>query len=223
MNYLEQTLAQLACDIPGATRVFHQHKLDFCCGGKVTLAEAIVGRRVSAEQITAALAAAVPQPQDEFDWRQASRSALIDHLLTRYHAVHRVQLPELIRLAKRVEHVHGERQDCPKGLSEHLSLMLDELELHMQKEEQILFPLLLQGQLAQAMGPIGVMEREHEEHGDNLETMARLTDNITPPPFACVTWRALYTGLNQLRDDLMAHIHLENNVLFPAVVQEVKG
>lgn len=50
MNYLEQTLAQLACDIPGATRVFHQHKLDFCCGGKVTLAEAIVGRRVSAER-----------------------------------------------------------------------------------------------------------------------------------------------------------------------------
>ena len=223
MDYLEQTLAQLACDIPGATRVFHQHKLDFCCGGKVTLAEAIVGRRVSAEQITAELAAAVPQPQDEFDWRQASRSALIDHLLTRYHAVHRVQLPELIRLAKRVEHVHGERQDCPKGLSEHLSLMLDELELHMQKEEQILFRLLLQGQLAQTMGPIGVMEREHEGHGDNLETMARLTDNITPPPFACVTWRALYTGLNQLRDDLMAHIHLENNVLFPAVVQEVKG
>ena len=84
MNYLEQTLAQLACDIPGATRVFHQHKLDFCCGGKVKLAEAIVGRRVSAEQITAELAAAVPQPQDEFDWRQASRSALIDHLLQKF-------------------------------------------------------------------------------------------------------------------------------------------
>lgn len=68
-------------------------------------------------EITAELAAAVPQPQDEFDWRQASRSALIDHLLTRYHAVHRVQLPELIRLCW-VEHVHGERQDCPKGLSD---------------------------------------------------------------------------------------------------------
>ena len=225
MNYLDQTLAQLACDIPGATRVFHQHKLDFCCGGKVALAEAIVGRNVTAEEISAELAAVVPLPDDERDWRLASRSELIDHLLARYHEVHRVQLPELIRLAKRVEHVHGERQDCPKGLSVHLSLMLDELELHMQKEEQILFPLLRDGLLAQAAGPISVMEREHEEHGDNLETMVRLTDDITPPPFACVTWRALYTGLNQLREDLMAHIHLENNVLFPAVAMalEVKG
>ena len=177
MNYLEQTLAQLACDIPGATRVFHQHKLDFCCGGKVALAEAIVGRNVTAEQISAELAAVVPLPDDERDWRLASRSELIDHLLARYHEVHRVQLPELIRLAKRVEHVHGERQDCPKGLSVHLSLMLDELELHMQKEEQILFPLLRDGLLAQAAGPISVMQREHEEHGDNLETMARLTDD----------------------------------------------
>ena len=225
MNYLDQTLAQLACDIPGATRVFHQHKLDFCCGGKVALAEAIVGRNVTAEQISAELAAVVPLPDDERDWRLASRSELIDHLLARYHEVHRVQLPELIRLAKRVEHVHGERHDCPKGLSVHLSLMLDELELHMQKEEQILFPLLRDGLLAQAAGPINVMQQEHEEHGDNLETMVRLTDDITPPPFACVTWRALYTGLNQLREDLMAHIHLENNVLFPAVAMalEVKG
>lgn len=76
-----------------------------------------------------------PLADDERDWRLATRSELIDHLLARYHEVHRVQLPELIRLAKRVEHVHGERQDCPKGLSVHLSLMLDELELHMQKEE----------------------------------------------------------------------------------------
>ena len=225
MNYLEHTLAELACDIPGATRVFHHYKLDFCCGGKVKLGEAIVGRAFSGEQICADLAAVAQQPADERDWRESGIGELIEHILTRYHAIHRIQLPELIRLAKRVEHVHGERQDCPKGLSSHLALMLDELEQHMQKEEQILFPLLQAGQYAVAAGPIQVMQLEHEEHGDNLQTMEQLTDNITPPPFACVTWRALYTGLNQLREDLMAHIHLENNVLFPAVAmaQEVKG
>ena len=126
-----------------------------------------------------------------------------------------MQLPELARLAKRVEHVHGERQDCPKGLSSLLTMMGEELESHMQKEEQILFPLLSAGQFAMASGPIRVMEHEHSEHGDNLQRLSELTDDFTPPPFACVTWRALYTGMAQLRQDLMAHIHLENNVLFP--------
>ena len=115
MNYLEHTLAELACDIPGATRVFHHYKLDFCCGGKVKLGEAIVGRAFSGEQICADLAAVAQQPAVERDWRESGIGELIEHILTRYHAIHRIQLPELIRLAKRVEHVHGERQDCPKG------------------------------------------------------------------------------------------------------------
>jgi len=141
--------------------------------------------------------------------------------LQRYHDVHRIQLPELARLAKRVEHVHGERADCPNGLAAHLELMRDELENHMQKEEQILFPLLKSGNYEFARGPIMVMQHEHDDHGQNLDVILRLTNDITPPPFACVTWRALYTGLTQLKEDLMAHIHLENNVLFPAALAAI--
>ena len=215
MNYLQQTLATLACNIPGATAIFHNYKLDFCCGGKVTLAEAIRDRRCTPEQICAELTEAERLTAGEQDWRHAAPEQLIAHILERYHALHRVQLPELARLAKRVEHVHGERQDCPKGLSSLLTMMGEELESHMQKEEQILFPLLSAGQFAMASGPIRVMEHEHIEHGDNLQRLSELTDDFTPPPFACVTWRALYTGMAQLRQDLMAHIHLENNVLFP--------
>ncbi|WP_024870833.1 iron-sulfur cluster repair protein YtfE [Tolumonas lignilytica] len=218
MNYLTTTLAQLACDIPGATRVFHKYKLDFCCGGKKSLADAIEGRNFTAEQIIADLDSVTQLQSDTQDWRQSSPTDLIDHILNRYHNVHRIQLPELVRLAKRVEHVHGERTDCPKGLAAHLEMMLDELESHMQKEEQILFPLLKSGNYEFARGPIMVMQQEHDGHGNHLETIFRLTDDITPPPFACVTWRALYTGLTQLKEDLMAHIHLENNVLFPAAL-----
>lgn len=47
-----------------------------------------------------------------------------------------------------------------------------------------------------------------------LEELLALTNNITPPADACNTWRALYRGLLEFRDDLMQHIHLENNVLF---------
>ncbi len=84
----------------------------------------------------------------------------------------------------------------------------------MQKEEQILFPMLKAGHNNMVQGPISMMRFEHEQHGEGLEELARLTNDITPPTGACVTWRALYTGLTQLREDLMQHIHLENNILF---------
>lgn len=222
MNYLETTLAQIACNIPGATRVFHKYKLDFCCGGKKSLADAIADRSFTAEQIVADLDAVATIPTESTDWRTAEPAELIEHLLSRYHALHREQLPELVRLAKRVEHVHGDRHDCPKGLAALLSIMHEELEAHMQKEEQILFPLICDGLYEMAHCPIQVMEHEHDQHGDHLAELDRLTDNITPPPFACVTWRALYTGLNQLKEDLMSHIHLENNILFPTVLDVAK-
>ncbi|MEC9481765.1 MAG: hemerythrin domain-containing protein, partial [Halomonas sp.] len=138
----------------------------------------------------------------------------IDHILSRYHAVHRQQLPELIRLARRVEHVHGERDSCPSGLADHLEVIHQELESHMQKEEMILFPMLKRGLGHSAHGPIAVMRFEHDEHGEALTRLMALTHDIQTPKGACTTWRALYAGLREFREDLMQHIHLENNVLF---------
>jgi regulator of cell morphogenesis and NO signaling len=194
--------------------VFHDHRLDFCCGGQKTLRKAALERGLDPEQIADELKALQVQPNTEPDWRHAPFGELIAHLLTRFHARHREQLPELIRLASRVEQVHGARPNCPNGLAEHLRNMHQELESHMLKEEQILFPMLTRGLAAQTQGPISVMRFEHEQHGDSLERIMELTDDITPPANACNTWRALYTGLAELRDDLMQHIHLENNVLF---------
>ena len=48
-----------------------------------------------------------------------------------------------------------------------------------------------------------------------LEVIKHTTNNVTPPPEACTTWKAMYNGINELIDDLMDHISLENNVLFP--------
>src|SRR5690606_41545259 len=96
-SLIDQTLGDLATDLPGATRVFHQHQLDFCCGGQQTLREACVRRGLDADAITAQLQA-LHGDTDQPDWRQASNTELIEHILTRFHARHRDQLPELIRL-----------------------------------------------------------------------------------------------------------------------------
>ncbi|MBA1186844.1 iron-sulfur cluster repair protein YtfE [Stutzerimonas nitrititolerans] len=211
----EQTLGNLACLIPGATRVFRQYKLDFCCGGNTSLRDAASLRALDAQAIAEQLAALGGHADTQPDWRNEPAGTLIEHILERFHERHREQFPELIRLANRVEQVHGNKADCPVGLAEHLWNMQQELESHMLKEEQILFPMLQRGmKLPQSQGPIAVMRFEHDQHGAALERMAELTNDITPPGNACNTWRALYRGLEELRDDLMQHIHLENNILF---------
>jgi regulator of cell morphogenesis and NO signaling len=125
-----------------------------------------------------------------------------------------VQLTELIRLSRRVEHVHAGRPGCPAGLADALEGLQQELESHMMKEEQVLFPMLARGMNGPAQAPISVLRFEHEQHGSALNHIQRLTNNITTPVNACNTWRALYGGLNAFKEDLMQHIHLENNVLF---------
>lgn len=214
LNLLEQSLGQLACDIPGATRIFHTFKLDFCCGGHKSLREAALSKELDPVVIAEALHILQDAGETQDDWRHEPSEDLIAHLLTRYHARHREQLPELIRLARRVEHVHGARPSCPNGLADLLNDLQQELESHMLKEEQVLFPMLQQGYGPQAAPPIQVMRFEHDQHGESLEKLLALTNNITPPADACNTWRALYRGLLEFRDDLMQHIHLENNVLF---------
>lgn len=225
MNHtlLKQSLGSIACEIAGATRIFHAHKLDFCCGGQLSLSEAAAHRGLNAEAIAAELQAMQALNGDGVDWRAAPDAELISHILSRFHARHREQLPELIRLAQRVEQVHGERDGCPTGLTDLLRYMQQELESHMLKEEHILFPALLDGAGRQASGPISVMRMEHEQHGAALQRLLELTQNITPPEDACNTWRALYRSLDEFIDDLMQHIHLENNVLFTNAINPSNG
>ena len=140
--------------------------------------------------------------------------SLIDHILERYHAVHREQLPELIRMARRVEAVHREHPDVPAGLADLLEEAEQDLLSHMMKEENILFPMLKAGGNPFVSQPIGMMRAEHTQHAEMLEQLMRLCNNAIPPEGACNTWRALYAGIAQLNDDRINHIHLENNRLF---------
>jgi len=144
-DLLDRSIGSIACDVPGATQIFHEYKLDFCCGGHRSLRESLERRRIEEptpilEKLSGLIAA--QQVDTSTPWQEQTSDALIDHILERYHARHREDLPELIRLARRVEQVHGDRPDCPKGLADHLADMQQELESHMMKEEQILFPIL---------------------------------------------------------------------------------
>ncbi|MCP3916343.1 MAG: iron-sulfur cluster repair protein YtfE [bacterium] len=215
MSIAESTLAQLATTRPGASRVFHRHGLDFCCGGAVSLADASRAAGLDLEALASEIEAEDTSDAEAVRWDTQAAGEIIEHILTRYHAPLREELPRLLAMARKVEEVHGDKPTCPTGLAQHLEHMAQGLEMHMQKEEQVLFPLIQAGRGAMASMPIHVMEQEHKDAGNDLARLRELTDGYTPPAEACNTWRALFLGLAGLQEELMEHIHLENNVLFP--------
>jgi regulator of cell morphogenesis and NO signaling len=211
MGFANRQVAEIAASLPGATQVFRAHKIDFCCGGQVPLAQAAAERGAPLPAIERELArldaGAAAAPQET--------AALIDHILSRFHETHRRELPELIRLAAKVEARHAEHPAAPHGLRVALEETAAALDEHMQKEEQVLFPLMCAGGHPMIHMPIGMMRSEHDEHGERLAQLEALTHDCVTPPEACASWQALYAGLRKLIDDVREHVHLENNVLFP--------
>lgn len=143
--------------------------------------------------------------------------ALIAHILDRFHAAHRAEVPGLIALA-----VMAARADerFPRALIDALHEAERELESHMQKEEQILFPLMEAGGHPMIGCPINQMRYEHDEHAGRIAALETLTDHLRLPANAGEAWTALYAGIGKLLGDLREHIRLENEVLFPRFAAE---
>ncbi|WP_293731238.1 iron-sulfur cluster repair protein YtfE [uncultured Actinobacillus sp.] len=218
MSFANQKIGELAVAIPGATKLFREYKLDFCCGGSAELALVAERKGINIQELETRLAELQQvNAKEGTDWTQASYVDFTTYLVSRFHEGHRAQLPELIELVEKVERVHGDREDAPIGLMAALQEIYDELRQHMMKEEQILFPMICAGNYAMACMPIRVMEMEHEGMGEQLEVLTSLTNNFTPPADACSSWLALYAGVAKFAEDLMEHTHLENNILFPRV------
>ena len=221
MDYLQSPVGSIAAHLSGATSVFQKYGIDFCCGGKQRLADVVSKKQLDAPSILRELIALESNPWlQEKDWLNMPIPDLVHYLVSYYHERHRQQLPELIRLAAKVERVHGDKADCPHGLAALLNDTLEDLEQHMLKEEEVLFPLLVHGRLKQAQMPIYVMEHEHITHGQRLEKLLSLTNQGVPPKGACNTWQALYLGVRSFSQDIVEHIHLENNILFARCLQD---
>ena len=215
-----QTLSDLAVTHPAASSVFYSHGLDFCCNGRRPLIEACREKQLDPDAILTEIAERDAAVADGRNWADAPLGDLIDHIAGYYHARHRIDLPEMVAMAAKVEQVHADKDSCPRGLHAHLASIYGAVLDHLDKEEGILFPLISSGRGSHASGPVACMEHEHVEHGANLAIIRTLTNNLTPPPEACTTWQALYTRLGAFEAELMEHIHLENNILFPRALAE---
>ena len=213
----ETKVGQLAAEHPLATRVFARHGIDYCCGGGRALGKVCAEKGLDTDALLDEIRKELETPGvSETRWDEAPLGDLIDHILATYHESLREELPRLESMARKVLKVHGDKD--PERFNELLTVYLGlkaELESHMMKEEQILFPMIRAGQGAMADGPVSVMEHEHESAATALRRLRELTNDYEVPAEACNTWRALWHGLSALEESLHRHIHLENNILFP--------
>jgi regulator of cell morphogenesis and NO signaling len=221
MQTTTTSLGDLARAQPSATRVFLRHKLDFCCGGRRSLAEACELAGLDPVAIAAELEQEAQRGDSTPRWEQRPQTELADHIESYYHAGLRRDLPPLIEAARKVERVHAAKPAVPAGLCDVLTEFFDDMQQHMRKEEMILFPMIRRGARGEAVYmPVRMMESEHDEHAVKLARIRELTGDLVTPPHACATWRALYNGLLAVEADLMQHIHLENNILFSRATRE---
>ena len=140
---------------------------------------------------------------------------LITQILGRRHVAHRRLLTQAIRLATTVERTHAIHPACPHGLADLLFFIGDDLEDHRQKEEAVLFPLMLSDAPPPLAEPLSRMRRDHDDLADQTQDLRALTCGFTPPADADAAWRALYALCARIDAGLNAHITLENEVLFP--------
>ena len=228
-----KTVRELVQEKPAAARVFEKFGIDYCCGGNKSLSEACVSAGVPEDSVIAALDKPVSTP-DERDWQAAPLRELVKHIVEKHHAFTREEMKRLEPLLAKVISVHGQNHPELQRVQTIFREVCQELSMHMMKEEQILFPYIVEMEteinskrpLPPAMfgtvqNPVRMMMMEHDSAGQALHEMSKQTNGYMPPLDACVSYQTLYEALDAFEKDLHRHIHLENNILFPrAIVME---
>jgi len=221
------TLAEIASTTPALTRELERLGLDYCCGGKRSLAEACREQLLDPESVIAELASVPAAAEPPADWIGLAPAELVDHLEATHHRYLKDALPRLTELAAKVSRVHGEAHPELMRVAEVVSELRADLEPHLRKEEEVLFPMIRS--LASATNqpslhyssianPIAVLEQEHVAVGALLEQLRALTNGYQAPAGTCASTQALMEGLRELEADTHLHVHKENNHLFPAAL-----
>ena len=208
--------------------VFYEFGIDFCCGGRRTLVDVCRERNIDADVVLEAVArsCAVTGSSPGFD--EWSPDTLIGYIVGNHHAYVRRALPSLTAHTQKIAAVHGDRHPELREVALLAQGIAAEMNVHMAKEERVLFPYIAAVADAVQHGmpappapfgpidnPIRMMEEDHAAAGAAIARIRELTGNYRVPDDGCTTYRVCLQELEAFEQDLHAHVHLENNILFP--------
>ena len=227
-----KTVRELALEVPAATRVFEKLGIDYCCGGKHSLADACTIAGVKFEDVELELIAASNTDREEPTFHTATLEELINHVVGKHHSFTRLEIARLNALLEKVCAAHGENHPELLQINVLFRELGADLETHMTKEERVLFPYVIRMEAAAKQhvplfrppfgtvaNPIRMMMLEHDRAGELLKEIRALSSDYVPPADGCMSYQTLYASLEELEKDLHQHIHLENNILFPRAVE----
>ncbi|HJP63541.1 MAG TPA: iron-sulfur cluster repair di-iron protein [Mucilaginibacter sp.] len=228
-----ETIGEIVAKDYRKAQVFKNMGIDFCCGGKKTIAEVCEKKGIDPAEVERQLAAVKGGNNDsETDFQKWDIGFLADYIINTHHQYVKDNTAFILEIAQKVARVHGDRHPELIRVAEYFSRIGHDLTLHMAKEEKILFPFIKELGYYKKIGanlheddfgrvstPIRVMEMEHEQAGEDFEAIRRLTADYTLPADACSSYTILFKKLEEYESDLHRHVHLENNILFPRAIK----
>ena len=237
VNPTTTTVREVVVENYRTAAVFQKYDLDFCCGGGATIERACEKKGVDIALLLADLEnMKMRSDADEVRVKDWELDFLADHIEQNHHRYVRTVVPSILEHAEKVARVHGPVRPELVRVATLFAHLANDLESHMTREEQVLFPYIKAlvharrensnvpvPHFGAVSNPIRMMEAEHERAGDEMKEIRELTANYVPPPDACMTYRVLFKELEDFENDLYRHVHLENNVLFPKVISLESG
>lgn len=230
-----RTIREWVRKVPAAAAVFEEMGIEYCCDGAQTFEKACASAHRTVAEVQQRIASRMTSVSDATqtdDWGAESLGDLMGHIVENHHAFTRRELERLGPLARTVTRVHGKFHTELLRIESVLKIMTCELNLHMNKEEEVLFPYIAeieevalgnhQGRSQRMNGirsPVDMMMLEHDTTGQHLHTIREASANYEVPSGGCLSYRSFYQGLQALEKDLHQHISLENNILFPRALQ----
>ena len=229
MNYSKENIVGevVATDFRTAS-VFKSHRIDFCCRGNRSIDDVCQTNGLNADSLVDELNNTA-QLKDEStpNFQTWDMDLLADYIEKKHHRYVEKRIPELKTYLNKIAKVHGERHPELLEIDDLFSASAYELLSHMQREETILFPYVRdlatetnnkKPHFGTVRNPINVMMQEHDNEGVRFRKIAELSNNYNPPNDACTTYKVAFEMLQEFEEDLHAHIHLENNILFPKAI-----
>jgi regulator of cell morphogenesis and NO signaling len=206
-----------------AASVFKEAGIDFCCGGKKSLTEACREKNIDPASIETELQKLAGLPEDHaHNFKEWDLGFLCDYILNTHHKYVQKVMPELVFYTRKIADVHGEHHPELIATAQAFAQISNELEFHLEKEEEVLFPAIKDilrakspGAKATVISEITRMKEEHEFAGGEMDRINVMTQGYTLPEDACATYQVTFKLLKEFEDDLHVHVHLENNILYP--------
>ncbi|GAE86743.1 iron-sulfur cluster repair di-iron protein [Acetivibrio straminisolvens] len=219
-----QSIGEIVSIMPKASEVFKEFNIDFCCGGHRSLSEVIKAENIDEQQLLRRLEAAYEESKNisnQTNFMEMPSTKLIDYIVSTHHVLLRRILPELSELTTKILRVHGSNHPNLFRVHKLFHSLKTELEQHLIKEEEILFPVIKEFDskpsnelLNRISAVMKETEDEHDAAGDILKELRKTTNDYSVPNDGCNTYCRAFDKLQELEADLFQHIHLENNILF---------